>query len=218
MAKGAIFLAVFLWSTVWVFAQEHSQDVWHEGKVVLRSGDTLKGELKYDLSENILQYKFGNRIVTLTPKKTTGFIIDDNVLKRERVFAVFGYNPYSTYKPLLFFEILVIGRLSLLARESVYIETLPQFDYFTNTTFYSTRRMVDYAYFFMKKSSRKDQDYDIMEYSEKKKQLVQVMGSKEDQVKDFIKENKVAYGTREGLVQVVNYYNSLYKPKKQNAD
>ena len=70
----------------------------------------------------------------------------------------------------------------------------------------------------MKRSKKKDQEYDILEYSEKKKQLVQVMGSREEQIKEFIKENKVAYGSREGLILVVNYYNSLYKKKSDDVE
>ncbi len=198
-------------------AQEYSTDVWHEGKVILRTGDTLKGEIKYDLAENLLQYKFGNRIVTLTPKKTKGFIIHDKILARRRVFMVYGYNPYSSYKPLLYFEVLVKGKLTLLARESVFVETLPQFDYFTNTTFYSTRRMVDYSYFFLKKSRKKDEEFKILEYTEKKKQLLEVMSAREEQIKEYLKEKKVAYGTREGLIMVVNYFNSLLDSTEGNG-
>ncbi len=217
MVKKTLSLILFGLIAHFSFSQEFSQDVWHEGKVILRTGDTLTGQLKYDLSENILQFKFGNRIVTLTPKKTHGFTINDKLLGKERVFAVFGYNPYSSYKPLLFFEVLVRGKLSLLSRESVYVETLPQFDYFTNTTFYSTRRMVDYSFFFMKASKKKGQEWDIIQYNEKKKQLVQVMGSKDEEIKEYIKENKVAYGSRDGLILVVRYFNSLYKKDKDNG-
>jgi hypothetical protein len=212
-----VFLILSLGFLVPALSQEYSQDIWHDGKVILRTGDTLEGELKYDLVENILQYKFGSRIVTLTPKKTYGFFIEDKVLGRNRWFRVFGYNPFSSYKPLLFFEVLVKGKLTLLSRESVYVETIPQFDYFSNTTFYSTRRMVDYSHFFMKKSRKKGGDPEIIQYNDKKKQLLEIMAYKEDQVKDYIKRNKIAYGTREGLILVVNYFNSLFESASDNG-
>ena len=51
----------------------------------------------------------------------------------------------------------------------------------------------------------------------KKKQLLEVMSAREEQIKEYLKEKKVAYGTREGLIMVVNYFNSLLDSSNGNG-
>jgi hypothetical protein len=38
-------------------AQQFAFELWHEGKLILDSGDTLKGKIKYDLQSDLIQYQ-----------------------------------------------------------------------------------------------------------------------------------------------------------------
>jgi hypothetical protein len=43
-------------------AQEFAFELWHEGKLILDSGDTLRGSIKYDLQSDLIQYQFNKAL------------------------------------------------------------------------------------------------------------------------------------------------------------
>ncbi len=214
-----LFLSVFISIVIShiLSAQELSLDVWHEGKIVLKTQDTLKGTLKYNLEENILQYKYSNKMITLSPNKVTSFYFFDELLKVNRYFRTLEYSLFSSYKPELFFEVLVVGEMSLLAREYISYETRMINDPFlTSDPFYNTysggnsnyitRRVVNYNFYFFDKESKKQ---NVILYREKRRDLFNIMKKKETEIKEYIKDKKVLYNTRNGLVILTEYYNSI---------
>ena len=60
-----------------VTAQPWPSDMWHEGKVVLAEGDTLKGMIKYDFSQDIIQFTYRDqRVEAFSARKVLFFEID----------------------------------------------------------------------------------------------------------------------------------------------
>lgn len=217
MIKGLLgtILCILIFQSV--FSQELSTDVWHKGSIVLETRDTLKGQLKYNIEENILQYRYSNKLITLSPNKVTSFFFYDELLKSNRYFRSLEYSPYSTYKPEMFFEVLVVGELSLLAREYISFETMmrndpfltmdPYYNLYPNSAAnYITTRVVNYNFYFFNTDS---EEPEVLLYKEKKRNLLSIMKKHEEEVKNYIKDKKVLYNTRRGLVVLTEYYNSL---------
>jgi hypothetical protein len=211
------FILLFILNAHVIFAQDLSSDVWHNGIIVLKTADTLNGALKYNLEENILQYRYSNKMITLSPNKIISFFFYDELLKSNRYFRSLEYSPYSTYKPELFFEVLVVGELSLLAREYISFETRMLNDPFlTSDPYYNmypgsgsnyiTRRVVNYNFYFFKNDNANSK---VIQYKEKKRELYSIMDDHEETIKEYIKNKKVLYNTRKGLMVLTEYYNSL---------
>ncbi|MEQ8358779.1 MAG: hypothetical protein RH860_04775 [Cytophagales bacterium] len=200
-----------------VTSQELSSDIWHEGTIVLKTNDTLRGAVKYNIEENILQYRYSNKMITLSPNKIISFYFYDELIKANRYFRSFEYSPYSSYKPEMFFEVLVVGNLSLLAREYISYETRmindpfltndPYYNMYANSASnYVTRRVINYHFYFFNHNSKSQ---NVILYKEKKKDLFRLMNDKQDEIKQFIKDKKILYNTRRGLSVITEYYNSL---------
>jgi hypothetical protein len=213
MNRVAWILMLFISNTA--LSHELSKDIWHSGSIVLETNDTLRGDLKYDIEENILQYRYGNKMVTLTPKKVISFFFYDKLIESNRYFRVLEYSLYDGYKPDLFFEVLVVGNLSLLCREYIKYETVMFNDPFLardpylrgmNNSNYVQRKVVDYIFYFFDTNGKKTE---VTEYSEKKRDLYKIMKPHEDEIKDFIKKRKIFYDTRLGLQLITEYYNQL---------
>lgn len=214
------YLIVFLFLFLYGFnsqAQELSTDIWHDGSIVLKTQDTLKGKLKYNIEENILQYTYSNKMITLSPKKIISFFFYDEILKLNRYFRSLEYSSYSSYKPEIFFEVLVVGEMTLLAREYISFETSmiadpfltsdPYYNMYNNTgANYQTRRVINFNFYFYDSENPKPR---VIKYREKKRDLYKIMERREDEVKMYIKEKKVLYNTRKGLISLTEYYNSL---------
>ena len=58
-------------------AQQFAFEFWHTGKVVIDSGDTLRGNLKYDMSNDILQVQIDKRLESFSSRKVLFFEIFD---------------------------------------------------------------------------------------------------------------------------------------------
>ena len=90
-----------------LIAQRWPFELWHEGKIVLETGDTLKGNVKYDLAQDLLQYSSTNKIAeAYTARKVVFFEIFDQTVRKYRQFFSLPYSANNTYKTPVFFELL----------------------------------------------------------------------------------------------------------------
>lgn len=217
MIRSLVISLLLIWIVQSVEGQDLSSDIWHKGSIVLKTKDTIRGTIKYNLEENILQYRYSNKMITLSPNKVISFYFYDELLKASRYFRSLEYSPYSSYKPEMFFEVLVVGDLSLLAREYISYETRmindpfltndPYYNMYSNAgSNYITRRVINYNFYFFDHRSSKEE---VILYREKKKHLLKIMNDRSDEVKFYIKDKKVLYNTRRGLSVITEYYNSL---------
>ncbi|HEU5289578.1 MAG TPA: hypothetical protein VFU05_02970 [Cyclobacteriaceae bacterium] len=183
-------------------AQEWAFELWHDGKMVLVSGDTLKGLIKYDLQQDLIQYnnKKGN-IQAYTARKILFFEIFDTTVEQYRQFYALPYESSSGYRAPVFFELLAEGKMTLLTREALEYRTISSPYYYGS---YS-RLVLIYRYYLLEENGT------IVEFVGKKAELMTLMGKRADAVEDYIKQNKLKLDDRNDFAKIVAYYNSFFK-------
>ncbi len=182
-------------------AQDFPSEIWHEGKAVLASGDTLVGSIKYSIETDLIQVDINNTVQTYSTRKIAYFEIFDETVDNFRHFYALPYNIKPNYKIPILFEVLYEGPMALLAREMIVLETVPQFNYSYGSSF--TRRKLTYEYYFLPQGS------EIVRYSGKKNDLIYIMRKKTAQIKKFVKKNKLHHDRRIDLIKITTYYNNL---------
>jgi hypothetical protein len=185
------------------YAQDWPFELWHEGKVVLETGDTLKGAIKYDFQNDLLQLNQNGKVEAYTARKVLFYEIFDATVKRYRQVYSLPYSRTGGYKAPIFFELLEEGKITLLAREALEYRTVSS-PYF----FYSnyTRLVLVYKYFLMRDNGS------IIEIENPKKgDWLQLMGNYADEVQRYAKTNKLEFDEKYDLVRIIAYYNSLFK-------
>ncbi|GJM28828.1 MAG: hypothetical protein DHS20C17_14630 [Cyclobacteriaceae bacterium] len=198
-------LSILLLITLQTAAQNFPSEAWHEGKVVLVDEETHKGLVKYDLETDIVQVNNNNTIQTFSSKKILYFEIFDQSVDSYRQFYALPYTVSPGYKTPILFEVLHEGRpLSLLARESITTETIPQYSYYYGrSNYYSRNKLIYEFYFFNEKTG-------IRRYNMKKSTLLKIMERKSPEVKKFINQNNLRVDRRRDLERITSYYNSLW--------
>lgn len=175
-------------------------ELWHEGKIVLLEGDTLRGLLKYDFQQNLVQYVFGDRQAEVfTARKVLYFEIFDETVHKYRKFFVLPYLNESNYKTPLFFELLEEGKITLLSRDIL--------EYKTYNSYYMyggfTRLVETPDYFFL------NEDGTIEDFRGNKNDLLAMMGNKGKTVEKYIRANRLDFDDKYDVAKIVAYYNSL---------
>ena len=201
--KGVILLFIIITFSLNVFSQEFPSELLHDGKVTLVNGDTLEGKIKYDLENDLIQIVVNNTIQTFSARKIAYFSIYDASVEMFRTFYSIPYEIQPNYEIPLLFEVLYEGKLSLLAREVIVTETVPQYSYAYRSSVNMTRTKLAYEFYFL------DQKGNFVKYNTKKPELYELMSRKEPQIKSYIKKNKLKTDSRRDLVRITAYYNAL---------
>jgi hypothetical protein len=185
-----------------VAAQQFAFEFWHTGKVVLDTGDTLRGNVKYEMQSDILQVQANDKAESFTARKVLFFEIFDETVKRYRNFYSLPYSQAGQYKAPVFFELLEEGKLTVLCREFLeYRTTSSSFYYYGNYT-----RLVLVNKFFLLKENG-----DIVEFNGKKNDWYDLMRPKADEMERYVKSNRLDFDEKYELSRIVAYYNSLFK-------
>lgn len=180
--------------------QNWPSELWHDGKIVLVDGDTLKGMVKYDFQQNLVQFTENNRQAEIyTARKVLFFEIFDETVHKYRKFFVLPYSNPSNYKAPVFFELLEEGKMTLLSRELLEYKTY-------NNSFYggSYSRMVQTYYYYLLK-----EDGTIEDFRGKTNDLLDLMGNKGKAVEKYIRENRLDLDDKYDVAKAVAYYNAL---------
>lgn len=183
-------------------SQDFAFELWHEGKLILDSGDTLRGNIKYDMQSDLIQYQASENAKpeSYTARKVLYFEIFDGTVKRYRIFYSLPYSTSGQYKAPVFFELLEEGKLTVLCREFLEHRTTSSF-YFYGTY---TRLVLVNRYFLLKENGN------IEEYRGKKNDWYELMRGNEDEVQKYVKANRLDLDDKYDLAKAVNYYNSLF--------
>jgi hypothetical protein len=199
--KTILFAVAFLPVFHTTSAQRYfPSELWHDGKMVLVSGDTLKGLLKYDFQENLVQFVLNNQKAEIFhARKVLYFEIFDETVHKYRKFFALPYSNASNYKAPVFFELLEEGKITLLSRELVEYKTY-------NNAFYggSYSRLVQNYYYYLLK-----EDGTLEDFRGSKNDLIDLMGNKGKSVEKYIKANRLDFDDKYDVARIVAYYNSL---------
>jgi hypothetical protein len=181
--------------------QKFPFEYWHDGRVVLETGDTLKGSIKYDLQSDLVQLNSNGRLESFTARKMTYFEIFDQTTRRYRQFYTIPYITSGDYKAPVIFELLTEGKMTLLCREAI------EYRSYSNSFYYgmSTRLILVYHYFLL------NEDGSIQPFLGKRADLLRLMGNQGSQVEKYIRANKLDITDRGEFTQIVQYYNTLSK-------
>jgi len=200
---GARLIALVLFFTlanIKVSAQQWPFELWHEGKIILESGDTLRGLVKYDFAQDLVQYNFDDkRTEAFSARKVLFFEIFDNTVNKYRQIFALPFTNSTGYRAPVFFELLEEGKMTLLSREVL------EYRNYTSPYYIGsfTRQVLVNKYFFL------DQKGNIAEFTGNKTDLLNLMGKKSDDVEKYIKANKLKYEDKYDFARIVAYYNSI---------
>jgi hypothetical protein len=181
-------------------AQQFSFEFWHNGYLILEGGDTLKGQLKYNLQSDLLQLRTDSHLETYTARKVVFFEIFDAVTKNYRKFYSLPYASNNSYKAPVFFELLTEGKMTLLTRENLEYKTYSSFYYYGSYT----RLVLVNKYFLLGDSGN------INEFRGKRNDWIYEMGNYGDEVQKYAKSNKLDFDEKKDLTRIIEYYNTFY--------
>ncbi len=184
------------------YGQRFPSDVWHAGKLITIDEDTVRGNIKYDLENDLIQIEYQHNVYTFGARKILYFEIFDEYYENYRYFYALPYETSSNYKVPILFEVLYEGQLTLLCREYISTETLPQYNTIGGRNVFSTYKLAYYYYFVSKNG-------EINQYFLRKKELLTIMKKKSPEIKQFMKNNNLKFDKRGDLVRITAYYNSL---------
>jgi hypothetical protein len=183
-------------------AQQFPFEFWHDGKVVLDSGDTLRGNVKYDLQSDLIQFQKEEKLESFSARKVLYFEIFDATVKRYRLFYSLPYSSAGQYKAPVFFELIEEGKLTVLCREALEYRTQSSPFYYYGTY---TRLVLVNKYFILQENGK------IEEFINKRNDWYEMMGNKAEEVRKYAKSNKLDITEKYELAQIINYYNSLFE-------
>jgi hypothetical protein len=184
-----------------VTAQPWPSEMWHEGKVVLAEGDTIKGMIKYDFSQDIIQFTHRDlRVEAFSARKVLFFEIYDNTVRRYRQFFTLPYTQTGSYRAPIFFELLTDGKLTMLSREALEYRSV-NYGYYGGS--YQRLTLINRYYFL-------DEKGDIVLFEGDKRDLLDKMGKYEDAVEDYIKSNRLRMDEKYDFIKIVAHYNSFF--------
>lgn len=198
--RFCFFISFFLISLV-AQSQEFAFEFWHDGKVVLENGDTLKGNIKYDMQTDLVQVQVGDRLETYSARKLLFLEIFDKTVKRYRRMYSLPYKTSGEYRAPVIFELLEEGKITLLCREALEYRTYSSsFYYYSNYT----RLVIIYRYFLLK------EDGNIVEFIGKRGDWLDLMKDRKDEVQKYAKSNRLDFEDKYDLSRIIAYYNSLF--------
>jgi hypothetical protein len=193
---------VVVWSQ-WCFAQDFAFELWHEGKIVLETGDTVRGDIKYNLQTDLLQVKNQSTIDTYTARNTLFFEIFDLTVKRYRQFYSLPFATSGVYRAPVFFELLEEGKITLLCREAVEYRTYSSSFYYYGS--YSRLVLVN-KYFLLKENG------DIEAFvGTKRNDWLAIMDKYDEEVQKYVRTNRLDFDEKYDLAKIIAYYNSFFK-------
>jgi len=186
-----------------VQAQYFPSEYWHDGWIVTDEDDTLRGEIKYDLPNDLVQVKNFERINAFSSRKIIYIEFYDKTTENYRQFYSLPYAVNYDYKVPMLFELLYEGELSLLTREAIIQETVPSVQSYALTGYNQTRQRLDYSFYFLDKKGN------IKLYGGKKPELQDAMRDRWPEVRTFMKKNRLSPDKIRDLVRIVAFYNSV---------
>jgi hypothetical protein len=189
---------------------EGTLEDWNPGYLVTIDDDTLYGPLSLLYQTDLVQINDENRLKTYGANQIrVVFIRDKNNNSNERYIYPFPYHPYSDFKPQRFFEMLFSGiHLSLLCREILVTETVPQYDNFTFRTYFSTRTRLQKEFYLMFPGKY------VRLAGNSRKSIFMQLSDKKNEIKKFMTEKNLSPEIQEDLNKIVVEYNRM-KSEKQ---
>ncbi|EOZ98317.1 hypothetical protein A33Q_0971 [Indibacter alkaliphilus LW1] len=205
---GLLYINLFLIS-LGVMAQggQFPSQVWHKGQIQLNSGTVYQGMVKYDLENNLVQLQ-NQGIETFSSSNVQQFEIFDEQYGGIRTFYTLPFPLTGDYETPVFFEILTEGEDAiLLCREQIVIDNRGMgYGPMAMNPLWGPQMggayKLAFNFYFIK-------DGRIYKYSQKKKELLDILGDRADEVDLFMRKNRLSHDKRGDLLRITAYYNQI---------
>lgn len=194
-------LLFFFATTSLADAQQWSKS-WYPGNLVLLSGDSLEGDIRYDIENDAVQIRLENeRIHSFSGKKLLTFSLQEHPRRAVRRFYSLPYQVRGNYRSQRLFEVLYEGKLTLLCRP--YMEHLLEDSYISDEN--SGKKSQDplYEFYFL------DSEGEVQMYRPRLGRLLSIMSSKHREIRNYMKEYHLRHDQMRDLVRITAYYNAL---------
>lgn len=196
-------------------AQRVDIQEWPTGRVVLTSGDTLSGLLTYHRTEDIVRVTLKDgSIQAFAPVNVASFTVSDG--RFSQTFKPYMWNrgnDYSDYKAPAFFEQLNEGKYSLVKRETIVrrnINSGPMYAgygrYYDPYGYGNSSRYIEQIQNLFYLHTPDDK---IVELRKPKRDLEDLFGKKNKEMKAFISKNKLDYDNARDLVLIISHFNEI---------
>ncbi|MES2730586.1 MAG: hypothetical protein V4714_02520 [Bacteroidota bacterium] len=192
-------------------AQTFKQEVWYDGTVLLDTEDSLKGSIRFDLNDNLLELRTFESVKAYSARKIISFSIYDAIHETTRHFYTLPYSATSAYKVPFFFELLTQGDITLLCREKLETVSVPNYNAgpygmgygMGRPAYNTTRTRIVFDYFFGYPTGN------IKRFMGNKKDFFYLVKDHQEDIKGFVKEGRLDFDNREDLIKIITYYNYL---------
>lgn len=163
-------------------------------------GDTISGLINYDLNRELIQFKNDSISRIYTVKDIDGFSIQDTVYHDYREFLVYEREIREDVLVRNFFQYETTFKdYELLSRE-ILVHTAK--GSIVNSGFGTDHRDVSYAFFLFKGATLYPIDVN-------KRELLKLFEGKEEEILNYMKVNKVRLSSRQDVVNLFKYFNTL---------
>jgi hypothetical protein len=186
-----------------------SKDYWHKGQVELKSGEQIRGFIKYFLDTHVIMVKSpNNTLATYQSFQINHFEILDTLTKVKRFFHTLPFQNGSYKAQKVFFETLFIGNLSLLTREKIVNKP-----YISPTQPKSINQYYQVLEdnFFLVTNIGKIQQFEGLGT------LSSVLGESMKNLEDFIIKNNLDLTQRKDFAFLIDYYDQKNRSESASA-
>ena len=199
--KTTTFLTLLFFACSFTASAQQWSRNWHPGYLVLVSGDTMDGGIRYDIENDAVQIQIDDdRVHSFSGKKVLYFEIQEHPRRSKRRFYSLPYKQRNDFYATRLFEVLYEGRLTLLCR--------PYMEYLAENAEDGARtgkKKGDpvYEYYFL------DKEGEVHLYRPRMGRLLSFMSAKHREVRSYMKEHHLRYDQMRDLVRITAYYNAL---------
>ncbi|WP_291781373.1 hypothetical protein [Cecembia sp.] len=207
-ALFSILIFTFFLGNVNGQGSQFPSQVWHKGQIVAENGQVHQGLVKYDLENNVVQFQDVG-IKTFGASNVRQFEIFDEVYGGIRTFYTLPYSTTGDYETPMFFEILTEGNeIVLLCREQIVIDNRGMgmgamgMNPLWGPPMGGGAYKLAFNYYFIK-------DGRLQRYSLKKRELLDILGDRSDEIQLFMRKNRLSHDKRGDLLRITAYYNQI---------
>jgi hypothetical protein len=207
-----------IWLGAWLliqpgFAQteaDYAQTRWHKGQVELASGQTLAGNLKYQIAENVVFLQTQGAVLhTWRGAQIKSFTFYDTLRNAQRRFCALANPVQRSTKDAFFLEVVYEGFISLLSYEKTRLQAYPEDGQqkWRKPGYYIA---VDEFYTLDMKGKLKK--------FTNEQALAQVVQHDVNALKDFIKTNKLDLQNRQDFATLISHYDQLVSKQLEKSN
>lgn len=183
--------------------------LWCDGKLLLENGQTLEGELSYDLKFEVVRVKNNGMTQAFTAESIAYFELFDPIKQIHRKYVSVDTPVYPNYQRRAFFEVISHGELAML-RKSEYVRR-PRITEDMRAPHIYLNTVCKHTYFMHEENSGLTLINDFEE------EILPLMHRYEDEVEKYIKRCKLKMKKVHEQLRVVNLYNMLYANENKLA-